>query len=293
MVLFLFGMSTEIRAQHTVGVFGGVGSSTARFFPLREMKSVFPRSSFGVSWRYYSMPRLVGCVGADIEYLQRGFSFGYRYDLTYNEDGKEKRHYKFYTRRLNSIMLPIVWQPHVYLARNHVRLYIEGAVTFSYNFGGDYDYEDYINPSYSPNNDEPKFIEVKGDYNWRVERDNRWNYGLAAGAGFALLFGRMEMGFRARYYFGYADVMRNLNKYYDNNLDGKENPFYYTPNRSPLDNLTFNLTLAYRFNKEGFDTWKHKKVKNRQIKNKDFNFSEAGGGNNKTSAKRSNTKRRK
>ena len=267
LLMFMCGV-VEVQAQHTFGVYGGISSASARLFPKREMRQIFPLVNSGVSWRYYSMPRFVGCVGADLEFLQRGYSYGYRYESEFDEDGKEKRHYKFYTRNLNSIMLPIVWQPHVYLARNHVRLYIEGAVTFSYNFGGDYEYEEY-----------PYTGEPSGKYNWRVERDNRWNYGLAGGGGFALLFGRWEFGFRARYYFGYADLMRNLNKYYDNSTDGPENPFWYTPNRSPLDNLTFNLTFAYRFNKEGFDTWNYKRERSRQIKNKEFNFSEAGGGN--------------
>ena len=282
-------VATEVRAQHTIGVFGGAGYSTARFFPVREMRPVLPQTSFGVSWRYYSMPRLVGCVGADLEYMQRGFSFGYHSDEETIEEGKVRLHYKYYTRRLNSIMLPIVWQPHVYLARNHIRLFIEGAVTFSYNFGGGYEYE----ACYSDLHDllnKDDLPAKSGDYNWRVERDNRWNYGLAGGGGFALLFGRFEAGVRARYYFGYADIMRNLNKYYNNWTDGDENPFYHTPNRSPLDNLTINLTLAYRFNKEGFETWKHMRVKNRQIKNKDFNFSEAGGGNTTT---KSSARRRK
>ena len=267
LLMFMCGV-VEVQAQHTFGVYGGISSASARLFPKREMRQIFPLVNSGVSWRYYSMPRFVGCVGADLEFLQRGYSYGYRYESEFDEDGKEKRHYKFYTRNLNSIMLPIVWQPHVYLARNHVRLYIEGAVTFSYNFGGDYEYEEY-----------PYTGEPSGKYNWRVERDNRWNYGLAGGGGFALLLGRWEFGFRARYYFGYADLMRNLNKYYDNSTDGPENPFWYTPNRSPLDNLTFNLTFAYRFNKEGFDTWNYKRERSRQIKNKEFNFSEAGGGN--------------
>ncbi len=278
LLTLIFCGVAEVQAQHTFGVYGGVGTATARLFPKREMRQIFPIINSGLSWRYYSMPRFVGCVGADLEFMQRGYSYGYRYESEFDEDGKEHRHYFFYTRTLNSIMLPIVWQPHVYLARNHVRLYIEGAVTFSYNFGGDYDYEEY-----------PYSGESKGKYNWRVERDNRWNYGLAGGGGFALLFGRMEFGFRARYYFGYADLMRNLNKYYDNSTDGPENPFWYTPNRSPLDNLTFNVTLAYRFNKDGFETWNHKRERSRQIKNKEFNFSEAGGGN---SNRRSGPRRR-
>ena len=44
---------------------------------------------------------------------------------------------------------------------------------------------------------------------------------------------------------------RNRNKYADNGIDGSENPFWTTPMRSPLDNLTISVGLSYRFNKEG------------------------------------------
>jgi len=263
--LITFGGFGEAYAQHTLGVFGGAGMATVRFYPKREMRQLFPVINGGLSCRYYSMPRYVGCVGVDMEYMQRGFSFGYTYTSKYDDEGKEHRTYKFFTRRVNTIMMPIVWQPHVYLARNHIRVFLDAAVTFSYNFGGDYEYEG--QPTWT------------GKYDWRLERDNRWNYGLAGGGGFALLFGQFEVGVRARYYFGYADLLRNLNKYRNNGTDGRENPFYYTPNRSPMDNLSVNVTLAFRFNKEGFDTWNVPRQRDRQIKNKEFNFSEAAGGN--------------
>ncbi|MBR3911088.1 MAG: outer membrane beta-barrel protein [Alistipes sp.] len=253
-------LGQSAQAQHTLGAFGGAGTATARFFPKQEMKMIMGTTNFGLSWRYYSLPRFVGAVGADLEFMQRGFSYGYAYSTSLDEKGKEQREYYYYTRRLNSIMLPLVWQPHFYLAKNHLRLYLEAALTFSYNFGGDYEYDD---------------LEDSGKYDWRLERDNRWNYGLAGGGGFALLFGRYEVGLRARYYFGYADLLRNRNKYYDNATDGPENPFSYTPLKSPIDNITLNLTFAYRFNKDGFDEWFYKpKRRNRQ--KRDFKFSNEG-----------------
>jgi hypothetical protein len=250
-------------AQHTFGVLGGVGAATARFYPKEEMRLVMGVANYGVSWRYYSLPRFVGAVGADLEYMQRGFSYGYAYTTDVDENGDEYRIYSFYTRRLNTIMLPIVWQPHVYLAKNHLRLYLEAALTFSYNFGGEWEYD----------NDEG-FSKAgeKGDYDWRIERDNRWNYGLAGGGGFALLFGRYELGLRARYYFGYADLMRNRNKYYNNSTDGVANPFRLTPLRSPIDNLNFSITLAYRFNKDGFAEWYYKPKRDKRTR--DFNFNQ-------------------
>ena len=256
--LLMLGQSAQ--AQHTVGVFGGMASATARFFPKQEMKSVWGLGNFGASWRYYSLPRFVGAVGADLELLQRGFSYGYTYKTVLDEKGNEQREYSYYTRQLNSLMMPLVWQPHFYMVNNHVRVYLEAALTFSYNFGGDYSYSD---------------KDESGKYDWRIERDNRWNYGLAGGGGIALLLGRYEVGFRARYYYGSADLLRNRNKYYDNATDGAENPFSYTPLKSPIDNLTFNITLAYRFNPDGFLEWTYKPTHRRGEK-REFKFSNEG-----------------
>ncbi|MBR4995408.1 MAG: outer membrane beta-barrel protein [Alistipes sp.] len=259
LLTLLMAGAQSAMAQHTIGLFGGLGTATARFMPVQETKSIFGCGDAGISWRYYSLPRFVGAVGADIEFLQRGFSYGYTYDTVIDENGVEQRDYSYFTRRLNSIMVPLVWQPHAYLAKNHIRVYLEAAITFSYNFGGGYEYDD---------------SDLSGRYDWRLERDNRINYGLAGGGGVALLFGRYELGVRARYYYGYADLMRNMNKYYDNATDGPENPFRLTPMRSPLDNFTLAVTLAYRFNKEGFTAWTYKPA--RQKRNRDFQFSHKG-----------------
>ena len=111
------------------------------------------------------------------------------------------------------------------------------------------------------------FADWKGDYNYKTARDSRWGYGLAGGGGIAFLIRRFEINVRARYYFGLSDVVRNRNKYADNGIDGSENPFWTTPMRSPLDNLTISVGLSYRFNKEGFSTWKPrpKREKNREV----------------------------
>lgn len=270
LLVVALGFGLTAHAQHTFGVSGGVGSFTSRFYPEQRTRMTFGAPNFGLSWRYYSLPRFVGAVGADLEYMQRGYSFGYAYSTSMDENGMEQREYYYYTRRLNSIMLPMVWQPHVYLAKRHIRVYLEAAFTLSYNFGGDYEYDD---------------TGEKGDYTWSNVRDNRFNYGLAGGGGFALLFGRYELGVRARYYFGYADILRNRNKYYDNATDGPENPFNLTPLRSPLDNLNFSVTLAYRFNKDGFAEWFYT-PKKRDRSKREFRFSQAGDTKNNSGTRR-------
>src|SRR5574344_1654636 len=96
-------------SQHTIGLSGGIGSASARFYPVQETKMIFGRYDFGLSWRYYSLPRYVGAVGADLEFLQRGFSYGYSYTTSTNDKGEEVREYSYYTRRFNSIIMPLVW----------------------------------------------------------------------------------------------------------------------------------------------------------------------------------------
>lgn len=240
-------------AQHTLGFTVGYGMSSGRFEPQQQMRGIWGQYSGGISWRYYGTQRIIGGFGIDLEFLQQGFSFA-----TNASQVDEPADYLYYTRKVNSVVLPIVWQPHVYLLRHRVRLYLEAAATFSYNISSSWENE-YLA------GDEVQV--TKGDYSFKLARDNRWGYGLAGGAGIAVLIRRFELNLRARYYFGYSDIVRNRNKYADNAIDGPENPFYATPLRSPLDNLTISVGLSYRFNKEGFNSWKPrpKREKNREV----------------------------
>lgn len=270
-LLFSLMVAERATAQHTLTLTGGTGLSNVRIYPAEETKWLWWTESAGISWRYYSdKPRFVGCVGVDLEYLERGFHYGYGYTAEMKDD-KEIRTYQYYTRNVNSLMLPIVWQPHFYLANNHLRLFVEAAFVLSFNISSNYSYENDRYPG--------------GVYEWKVPRDNRFGYGLSGGAGFAVLLGQVELGLKAKYNFGYSDLMKNRNKYYSNTTDGKENPFYYTPLRSPVDNINVMLTLGWRFNKRGFDAWYVVRPK-REKPMQTFNFSAAQsnyGGSNSNS----------
>ncbi|MDE5963452.1 MAG: PorT family protein, partial [Alistipes sp.] len=150
------------------------------------------------------------------------------------------------------------WQPHVYLFTHRMRVYLEAAATFSYNLSSTYENEQARADG---------LPDWKGTYTFTTPRDNRFGYGLAGGGGIAILIKQFELNFRVRYYFGYSDIVRNRNKYADNATDGPENPFAATPLRSPLDNLNISIGLSYRFNKEGFQTWKPrpKREKNKEV----------------------------
>ena len=253
----------ESRAQHTVAVTGGSGFATARPYPAQEMKIIWGTYQAGFSWRYYSPQRFIACFGIDFELLQRGFSFA-----PYPHLYEDKKDYKYYTRTLNSFIIPIVWQPHFYLFKKHLRVYLEAAPTFSFNFASKFHNDE----KYSINIDGSVDAPISGKYEFRTERDNRFSFGLRAGLGFDLIFGQVEVGVRGMYDFGYSDILRNRNKYYDNGLDSVtkpgENPFYYTPLRSPLDNLTISMKVGFRIGKAGFKEWEWKRPnfpKNKEV----------------------------
>ena len=181
----------------------------------------------GVTWRHYTAERFVGAVGMDVEFMRRGYSFA---PYTTSEESRNLR----YTRHINSIMMPIVWQPHFYLANFRLRAFVDLAVTFSYNISSTY-----VN----------ELQNASGTYHFKIVRDNRWNYGLAGGGGIAYLAGRSEFSVGARYYFGYGDILRNKNKYSGSATDGPENPFSTTPLRSPLDNIYITIGYGFRLGK--------------------------------------------
>ena len=266
LLVALMALPSSASAQHTLTLTGGTGLSTARFYPAEVTKWKWGSETFGLSWRFYSdKPRFVGAVGIDLEYIERGYQVGYTYTSKWVGEGdnkREERTYQFYDRDVSTIMLPLVWQPHVYAARNRLRIFIQAAVVLSFNITTRYDY---LDGKYEGGKDE-----------WKVPRDNRLRYGLSGGAGFAVLLGQVEVGFKARYSFGYSDILKNRNKYYSNSTDGRENPFYYTPLRSPMDNINIMLTVGWRFNKRGFDEWFVVRPK-REKRLDDFNFSAQTG----------------
>ena len=123
-------------AQHTLGFTAGYGMSNGRFQPPQEMKAIWGQYSAGLTWRYYGTQRVVGGFGIDLEFLQQGFSYA-----TNASRVDEPADYLYYTRKVNSLVLPIVWQPHVYLFNHRMRVYLEAAATFSYNLSSTYENE--------------------------------------------------------------------------------------------------------------------------------------------------------
>ncbi|MFI3317739.1 MAG: outer membrane beta-barrel protein [Rikenellaceae bacterium] len=256
--LLIAGLNLAM-AQHTIGLSAGSGMATARLYPSEWSYPIWGSNTAGFSWRYYGQQQVLGCVGVDIEYMQRGYCY-----VPYASSYDDKADFLRYTRTINSIMVPIIWQPHVYMFNHRIRLFLDAAATFSYNMNSHY-----VN----------EFAEARGWDNWegkytyKLARDNRWGYGLMGGVGIAVLVKRYEIFARARYYFGYSDILRNRNKYSDNYVDDPaENPFGYTPVRSPMDNITISMGVNYRLSKGDFINWKQKRTKRGSELNEGFNY---------------------
>ncbi len=273
-VVVLLSSLTALRAQSTFGIAQGFGSGSVRAYPSIESKSIYGLSTTSLMWRHYTKDLFVGCFGIDVEYMQRGFAYA-PYTSTNNNDGENKgKDLLYYYRNVNSIMVPIIWQPYVYMFGNRVRVFGDAAVTVSYNLSSTYKNELYESYGY----DDGLW---QGEYEMRSERDNRWGYGLAFGGGITYLVKRLEIQASMRYYFGYSDLMKNRNKYYSNTTDHQaENPFTYTPLRSPIDNFNFKIGVSYRVGKDDFAAWHTKRIKGAGLKGGGFGYEEQKGNNN-------------
>ncbi len=257
-VIFIFAAVlcalSSLQAQNTFGIAQGFGSGAVRAYPAIETKSVYGLATTSLMWRNYTPEPYVGCFGIDVEFMQRGFAYA-PYTVDNNNDGDNKgKDLLYYYRYVNTVMVPVIWQPYVYMFRNHVRVFGDAAVTFSYNYSSTY--KNYLEHSYG-NEDT-----WQGDYDMRSERDNHWNYGLAFGGGITYIHKRLEFQASMRYYFGYSDLLKSRNKYYTNATDGAENPFAFTPMRSPIDNFNFKFGVSYRVGGDnGYAAWYTKRLK--------------------------------
>ncbi len=215
-------MASPAIAQHYVGFKGGYGSSDTRLYPAWKSPATLGMLSGGVMWRYYSpenpnQPSLsyTGGISIEMQYLQRG----YRYESLSNEDHT-------YSRRINSLMMPLIWQPHLTMAEDRLRLFLNLGLTFSYNISSTF--RTYVTES-------GETVE-KGPYEMLLVRDNRWGYGLCGGLGFEVkVADRTSLFVEGRYDFGYSDILKAQTKYPGNAFQ-----------RSPLDNITLSFGLYYR-----------------------------------------------
>ncbi len=244
MVLLLSAAATvPLSAQHYIGVKGGAGGMMGRLrnvYGQTESSMAWGKYTGGVVWKYYSAQPVVGGVGVELEYQQRG------YRIYQSPDGfgvpfvvSDTAAYRAITRTVSSVTLPLIWQPHLYFAKRKVRMFVNLGFTLSYNLGSG---DEVTVEEYAKNNNGVPSSVVTTPYEFQTARDIRWNYGFLGGFGVGVLVGRAEIFAEGRYYYGMSDVLRNQNKYI---LDNNEII------RSELDNLFVTVGVCFRLGKGG------------------------------------------
>lgn len=246
-------LSLPAAAQHYVGVKGGYGAASGRFYPKYETSMTWGKYTGGVMWKYYSAQQVVGGVSAELEFQQRGYRL-------YEGLVSDTTSYIAKTRTVSSITLPLIWQPHLYLANRHIRVFLNAGVTFSYNLGIN-DKMTVFNYNYNESTGQATTSTTTTDYTMIRARDNRWNYGLCGGLGFGVLFGRWEVFAEARYYYGMSDILRNKTKYTFNEQGTI---------RSELDNLFVNVGFFIRIGQGGIKAPPLKRKKDKAPDTNDF-----------------------
>lgn len=229
--------AAEVSAQHYVGARVGYGGGKGRFYPKVVSDFTWNRYTGGIAWKYYSEQQVIGGVAAELEYQQRSYKYYGR-----GEVASDTTSFHAYTRTINSISMPLIWQPHIYFFNRHVRVFVNAGFVLSYNTGiGDTFtvFEQLVDADRNKTTST-----VTSDYKFVTARDNRWNYGICAGFGVGYLFGRWEIFAEARYYYGMSDIIRNKNKY----IFQKD---YEQFLRSELDNLYINVGVFFRLGKGG------------------------------------------
>lgn len=208
-----------VKLDHYFGIRGGYGMGSGRFEPVKQMTSYMGLYNFGISYKLDMVDkrhRFVGAIEFDLEYMERGFQYE-----TYYESGI------FYSRRYSTITLPILWQPYLpFTKTGESRLYLNAGPSLGYAIESSYKT---VNTNINETTDE-------GVWSYDMLRDNRFEYGIVAGAGVVVAIKRKVLiGVDFRYNIMLSDTFKGVTKY-------EGNPF-----RSPVDVMNLSLKIEYRF----------------------------------------------
>lgn len=225
----LGSMNSASAQKQYFGIKGGWGEGDIRLYPHWTSPPVWGKWNGGIFWVYYGggkdnhylYDHVSGGVCVELEFLQRGFQYAAL-------DRNTKRY--TYGRHINSIMLPIMWQPHIFTLDERLRLFLNAGITASFNINSTEYYIDNLSGE----------VVDTYDYEFQTVRDNRFGYGLVVGLGGGWNFERIELMMEARYYFGYSDIVKRKTIYSGTQFL-----------RSPLDNINLSIGVAYHWNHSG------------------------------------------
>lgn len=206
--------------NHYVGVKGGYGMGLQRFEPTKESLMHLGLYNFGLIYMFDAVSKgnkYVGAVQIELEYLQKGFSY-----YTYKNSSK------IYSRNYDVIQIPLLWQPYIPFGKNGSRVFLNAGP-----------YVNYVLSSHEKlYDDQSGEVVYDRNYQWDAMRDNRAEYGIAAGLGFRVAVKRFLIGMEVRYHISFANLMKGMDQYVGN-------PFFATP----VDQLNATLQLTYRLGK--------------------------------------------
>lgn len=229
----------DAAAQHYFGIRAGYGSGSSRLYPqLYDNATMWGLYSGGVSWKFYTAEKFVGGIEIDAIFMQQGFK-----TIALNNMTGERE--TGYERKVDAVMVPICWQPHVYMLKQRLRIFMNAGITFSYVVGSKEKEISYVNGT-----------SEEREYRMRLTRDNRAGYGLVGGGGVSWAAGRLELFAEARYYIGYSDILKNWNK-------NETNKYL----RSPLDGLQIAVGMFWRLGRGGLKSSQGRPVSEQAVRN--------------------------
>lgn len=244
LLLLLVGIDGTQAQRQYFGFKGGWGEGDIRLYPHWTSPPVWGKLNGGFYWVYYGGGKnsayladdYTGGICVEVELLQRGFQYAAL-------DRSTKRY--TYGREINSIMVPIMWQPHALLLDERLRIFLNAGTTLSYNLN-------WGSKEFYIENETGEIVD-EYDYEWITVRDNRWAYGLVVGLGAGWRSGNIEVMFEGRYYFGYSDIVKRKTIYLGTQFL-----------RSPLDNINFSLGVAYCWEHSG--SWSFSPAKRKAVR---------------------------
>ncbi len=205
-----------VLVDHSIGFRFGWGTGMIRTEPTRDGISLpYALWSGGITYRFdVPAQKYVGTIMFELQYVQKGYAYNTVFDGT-----------DVYTSSFDVIELPILWQPYLPIGKQGSRIYLNAGPFISYTISAH-------EKSYSSETGE---VYYDRDYEFDPMSDYYWNYGISAGVGFYVAFGRWAITVDGRYTIQLSDIMRGTEEVSDN------------PFRSPVDHIGVSIGMQYKF----------------------------------------------
>ena len=180
----------EYRPNFSLGVKGGATLSRMSFTP-EVHQSMVQGITMGIMARYHE-EKLFGLIG-EVNITQRGWKEDFARD--------EAPEFE-YSRRLTYVQVPLL--THIYFGPERVKFFFNLGPEFGLMIGdkinANFDYKNYGSIQGFPQG-------YRTNEQLRMEAENRFDYGIAAGAGIEVFINkRNSIMLEGRYYFGLGNI---------------------------------------------------------------------------------------